>query len=983
MGGSPGSCSSRIAASLAVLAALAAAPAVAQTPAAPGLHALAGAPRTVAPGPAADPRGARLADALRSRRAALAAARASGARAAPARDQAAALERLRARAGADFELRIDPHRRTPRMIRGRLQRASAAGRGRAERTARAFLRDQRALLRLADPDTELVLARQERDALGRTHLRFRQRHRGVPVEPAELLVHLDPSGDVDVVNGGWEPTPRLDPSPAISASAAVGQARAEVAGGAAAEVPAPELIVWAPGDRRPRLAWSVFVPASVAEQWRVVIDARSGQRLDAWNTAMDQAVAGSGIDLLGVTRPIQVWAEGGTHYLVDAGKAMFDPASDPPDPAASRGVITILDARNQPPNADPQSIPPLFQITSAAASEPAAAWLADGVSALNNFSAVYDYFWLAHGRDSLDGQGGSILAIVRLGIGFDNAFFLSEQNLMAFGDGQAFAAALDVVGHELAHGVTFHSANLVYRDEPGALNEAMSDIFGEMVEASVDGAPDWLVGSPPALGAPLRNMANPGSLSIPGIGPYPAHYSQRYLGSFDNGGVHINSSIVNHAFYQLAAGIGGGVGIEAAAEVFYRALTVYLTANSRFVDARLACLQAATDLFGPESLVRQRVADAFDQVGIAEGPGTEPPPAYPGTEGDDSVLFLRYQYLPTYDDWAYFLYRFEPDLDGGLGPYPLSAWAVDGKRPSVTGDGELAYFIDPLDDVCSILTDGSELEELCITDPSIPPVASVAVAPRGDVYGFVMRNELGERLNEITVIDLDAAPPNDVLTYRLDAPVTVPSPTGGAMIATVRYADAMDITADGRYVIYDALNGLQVAGGGSVDVWSLYALDRVTGAIAAIVPPQPGWDVGYPALAQRSDNFLVFDAVDIESGVGNVLAGNLDSGEQATIASGLDGFAVPGYDGADARVVYSAPAANETGFELVGRAVSGWLAPQGAPQPWLDDADLSVVYRRGVFVPEPGAGMLGAVVVAALSALARRGREGAGSGPGR
>jgi Zn-dependent metalloprotease len=962
-----------------VLAAVALAAAGAPAAEAPRvtLRPLPSAPRLSAPpatGGRGDPRAARLRATVERARESVAAGQAARARERDAnargqRELQTALERLRARAGGAVEVKMDPRRRLPRMLRGRLQAATAAGPGatRAERTARAFLRDQRALLRLADPDAELALAREQRDELGRTHLRFRQRHRGVPVLPGELLVHLDGRGDVDVVNGTWAETPELAVAPALTAEAAVAQARAEIAGALDAPIPAPELIVWAPGDRPARLAWSVFVPATVSAQWRVVLDAATGARLDAWNTAMDADVVGSGLDLLGALRAMHVWSEAGTHFLVDASKAMFDPTSDPPDPDASRGAITILDAQHQPPTSDPQSIPSLFHVTSTSANGP---WLADGVSALVNFSAVYDYYLAAHGRDSLDDQGGSILAIVRLGQDFQNAFFLSEQNLMAFGDAQPYAAALDVVGHELTHGVTFHSANLIYRDEPGALNESMSDIFGEMVEASVNGAPDWLVGS--ELSAPLRSMSNPGSLTVFGA-PYPSHYSQyRRLGNVDSGGVHVNSSIVNHAFFQLAAGlVGNGIGIADAARIFYRALTVYLTANARFVDARLACVQAAADLFGAGSNQEQRVRQAFDAVGIVDGTGTPPPTPFPGTEGDDSTLFLRSE-LGTY-----FLYRLEPDLDGGT-PFPLSFFDVGDKRPAITGDGSLAWFVDSLDDLCFIATDGSESQETCSFD--LDPesslqgqVASVAVSPSGDVYGFVLRDLFtGERLNEITIIDVTADPPDDVRTYTLDAPVTVPTPGGGISIATVEFADALEITADDEMVVYDALNILQLASGGAVEVWSIYALDRASGNIFAIVPPQPGVDVGYPALAQRSDGFLVFDAVDVASGIGVVLAGNLSTGALTPIATGIDGFSVPGYSGDDTRVIYSFAAATETGFSLRAQTVAGRVTPQGAPVPWITDGDYSTVYRRGPFVPEPGAGTLAAAAALALAALARR-----------
>jgi Zn-dependent metalloprotease len=123
---------------------------------------------------------------------------------------------------------MDARRRTPRLLRGRLQRSIAAGPGRtrSERTARTFLRDQRALLRLADPDVELELTREERDALGPHPSPFPTATPGVPVEPAELLVHLDPRGDVDVVNGSWAPTPEIaTPRRRSRADAAVGLAR--------------------------------------------------------------------------------------------------------------------------------------------------------------------------------------------------------------------------------------------------------------------------------------------------------------------------------------------------------------------------------------------------------------------------------------------------------------------------------------------------------------------------------------------------------------------------------------------------------------------------------------------------------------------------------------------------------------------------------------------------------------------------------------
>lgn len=873
-----------------------------------------------------------------------------------------AIARLRERANGAVDVAMDARRRTPRMMRGKLQRATDAGPGatRAERTARVFLREQRALLRIAEPDVELTLVREQHDELGRTHLRFRQRVDGVPVEPAELLVHLDPRGDVEVVNGSWAPTPSVG-APSISAEDAVARARIETPGAIDAAIPDPEWIVWAPGGRPARSAWSVFVPASLTQQWIVVIDATSGEPLTSWNTVMEGDVAGNGTDLLGANRPLHVWQEDGTNYLVDASKPMFDPTSDPPGPQTARGVIAIFDAQNQPPNDNPDDIPDAFQITSAATSEPAATWLPDGVSALANLSSVYDYYRNVHGRDSLDGEGGSIYAVVRIGRDYANAFFSWTLNVMAFGDHDDYAAALDAVAHELTHGVTQHSANLIYRDESGALNESMSDVFGEMVEWHVTGANDWIIGS--ILREPVRNMADPASMSAYGQ-PYPTHYSQyRHLGDLDSGGVHINSSIINLAYYQLAVGLSGGIGNGDAERIFYRALTVYLTASSQFIDARLACVQAAADLFGEGSLQQQRVRAAFDFVGIVDGTSTPPEPPFPGTDGDDSTLFLRYDAVIG----SYLLYRAEPDLDGNV-PSLLSAFDVSSARPAVTGDGSAAWFVDSLNDLCVIATDGSQAQESCAGLPG--QVSSVGVSPNGKVYGFVLRDaDTGERRNQISVIDLSVQPPG-VATYELDAPVTTPGPNGSMSVATVQYADSMDFTADDRMVVYDALNRLEFAGE-QLDVWSIYALDRATGDVFAIVPPQPRMDIGFPSLAQRSDDFVVFDAYDVSSATGSVMAANLQTGEVTTVATGLAGYGVPGYNGDDTRVIYSDGADNDTGFSLFAQAVADRVAPQGAPTAWASDADFGAVYRRGTFVPEPSASALALFAVAALAALAR------------
>ncbi|RMF57727.1 MAG: T9SS C-terminal target domain-containing protein [Calditrichaeota bacterium] len=205
------------------------------------------------------------------------------------------------------------------------------------------------------------------------------------------------------------------------------------------------------------------------------------------------------------------------------------------------------------------------------------------------------------------------------------------------GDGVTFSplVSIDVVGHEITHGVTEHSANLVYSYESGALNESFSDIFGEAIENYAAGSNDWLIGDDIDIsGNGIRNMSNPNEDGDPDT--YKGTYWA--TGSGDNGGVHTNSGVQNFWFYLLTNGGSGvndngfsynvsGIGLTKAAAIAYRNLTVYLTTNSNYSDAYLGALDAATDLYGAGSAEYNSVSDAWDAVGVDDsnaGGGSNP-----------------------------------------------------------------------------------------------------------------------------------------------------------------------------------------------------------------------------------------------------------------------------------------------------------------------------------------------------------------------
>ena len=854
---------------------------------------------------------------------------------------------------ADLDVHYRPFAGTPRQIKvkanaatgrsaGKLGNAMvgmAPGKDRDVSTARAFLREHSGLLKLADTDKELSLMRHWADDLGHTHLRYTQTYKGLPVWPAELNVHLDADGDVDLVNGAYVATPRrLVDTPVVSQDRAQGIAIRHVQSAESPDTVTSELIVYAPGSSAARLSWKIRVIIAPAADWLVVVDALNGNILTSYNQVNTDGESGAGTDLTNTTRDLNVWYGDNLYYMIDTSKAMYDAASDPPALDQTNGAIIVVDMENNElPDEGQFSAKHITSISSNAG------WLPDGVSLAYNLSQTYDYFHTVHNRNSIDGEGGNILGFVRLGSGLDNAFWNSNSKALFFGDANIYAAALDVVAHEFTHGVTDFTCNLVYRDQPGALNEAFSDIFGEMVEAHATGATDWIMGT--VLGDNLRNLKDPSSMEITAGYAYPSKMSEFYsrgsellqmLQDEDYGGVHINMTIVTHAFYLLAEGLTDAIGQDKAAAIFYRAQTVHLVTNSQFIDMRLACIQSAEELYGTDSTEAQKVAEAFDAVEIVDDDGTTDPEPSDPVSGEDSYLFVSYR-----ENDGYYLARRETAQGDNENGSWLSASPVKRARPSVSGDGELAFFVDASNDACFIATDNYG-SETCMGMPD--QIHSVAMSPDAQVYGFVLLDDDGEPTDQIMVIDTRTDDPAKM--FDLVAPGTE-----GYSVQTVVYADSMDFTSDNRYLMYDAYNILALEDGSQIGVWSIYAIDLETEQTYALLEPTPEYDIGYPALSQSTDHMLTWDNYHTASGVSTVAAGNLIKGDVVAVGTVAGDFGVPGYNGDDSGIAYGqVDATYVTGYSMELQPLeSDMITPTGNPSIDLVDAEFGVIYRRGTY----------------------------------
>jgi len=249
--------------------------------------------------------------------------------------------------------------------------------------------------------------------------------------------------------------------------------------------------------------------------------------------------------------------------------------------------------------------------------------------AYDGAGATYDLYFELYDRRSIDDHDMDLVSTVHFDVKYDNAFWNGSQMVYGDGDGeifQRFTKSIDVIGHELTHGVTQYEANLIYKNQPGALNESFSDVFGSLVKQRVlnqtaDQA-DWLIGeglfTNKVNGVALRSMKAPGTAyndPVLGKDPQPATMKDYYRGTDDNGGVHINSGIPNHAFY-LAATTIGGYAWEKAGQIWYIALRDRLRSTSNFKRAASATITVAGELYGQNSPEQKAVSAAWQSVGV-------------------------------------------------------------------------------------------------------------------------------------------------------------------------------------------------------------------------------------------------------------------------------------------------------------------------------------------------------------------------------
>jgi bacillolysin len=468
-------------------------------------------------------------------------------------------------------------------------------------------------LALSEED-ELRPVKSWRDALGFTHEKYQQYYRGVRVEGATWTVHSDQQ-QVYLMSGSYRPMPQIDLRPRLTAASALRRAQQQVGISPAqwleTENPAELVIYNEPqGARAPLLAYKLELYA-LEPLYRayVFIDAQTGGLLTEHSLIHTTDVPASGASRY----------NGNVSFTADFTGLLYRLRQK----QQGNGVetYTMKNGTSYSNAGDVTSSSTVFN------SDPT------GVQAHWGAEITHQYFLQKHNRNSFDGAGAAIRSYVHFGSNYVNAFWDGQRVTYGDGNGSSFGplVSLDIVGHEITHGVTQHTADLVYNYESGALNESFSDIFGEAIEHYAIGSNDWQVGADITLngGGGIRSLKNPNQFGDPDT--YKGNYW--YSGTGDNGGVHINSGVQNKWFYLLSVGESGvndfgksyavtGIGIEKAAAIAYRNLSVYLNSSSSYSDAREGAIQAARDLFGEGSPEVKATADAWYAVGVGSPAGT-------------------------------------------------------------------------------------------------------------------------------------------------------------------------------------------------------------------------------------------------------------------------------------------------------------------------------------------------------------------------
>ncbi len=518
--------------------------------------------------------------------------------------------------------------------------------------SKSFLKD----ILKTDEGTDFYLRDVQTDDLGMTHEKYQQTHNGIKVAFHEYIVHKDKERIIVSINGDYSKLPKdIRQTPILSFSDALEkgttkknmknvtvhqlQKEKSVEKYTTQGTDKYELVYIIGNDNQWHLAYkATLTPDNIMNDCNAYISSETGDIVFVQPLVFKTNASGTAATRYSGVRNIttdsnngqfrlQEVSRGGSNTAIQTFNFQHNPAYYVNE--TQTGMNNAVDFRDNDNN-----------------------WTAVEFDNINGDNGAldahwgaemtFDYFRTVHSRNSYDNNNGTIRNYVHVRtrddnnpniiINMDNAFWAGNYNAMFYGDGDVLfnvVTSLDVIAHEIGHGVCQSSAGLVYQGESGAINESLSDIWGACIENwATTNKQTWLIGEDITLSNPcLRNMQNPGTTTLPSNWRQPNTYGAGTYWYGANADPHINSGIMNYWFYLLSVGGNGtndkgntynvvGIGIDRAAKIVYRAENYYMTSSTNFNSARTLTIQAATNLYESCSSEVVAVTNAWHAVGV-------------------------------------------------------------------------------------------------------------------------------------------------------------------------------------------------------------------------------------------------------------------------------------------------------------------------------------------------------------------------------
>lgn len=778
-------------------------------------------------------------------------------------EQQTALAKLTQKsAQGGWQARFNSQSGTVALLRSAQHQATAISRSSVGSTlldvlekSKGFIRDNAALLKLQEFSDSFSLKSQTRDDNNSRHLRFNQHINGIPVWGKELLLHFNASGEIYQFNGDYLPDGTMpDPIAMLFAEDAIDATKIHL-NAEQLDKPTAELVYYSRESHEPVLAWKVDARPKLNQWYHYFVDAQDGHIIHRINNMHTSVAQSSGLDLTGAKVNFNSWLSNDVYFMLDPTFPLNDvtPEYDPiNNDLNAKGDTIIVDANNQ------STFDNLLHVTSRSANT---GWDATAVSVMHNTRIIYDYYLENFGRKSLDDNNMNLLSVIHFDQDWAQAAWNGQAMIYGDGDGQLFgslAKCFDVAAHEMTHGVITHTANLIYENQSGALNESFADIFAVLMDPE-----DWTLGEDCTIASPgyLRNLQDPSDALSKQPSKFSDYVNLPNTENGDNGGVHINSGIPNHAFYLTAKDLGH----QSTGKIYYRALNTYLTASSQFIDAREALEQSATDLFGATSKELKAVSLAWDTVEVTEettGPaGSTRPSVTDPVVGDDLMVYLTPQFgsSTAFDIYRQTLTKPFTGYDESKNVGPLNKFSARLARPTVitASNGTFITYVGEDNNLYVINPGADARNDLMIGDGAI---WTATFSPDGRYAAYT--TPLLED-NQIHIVDLKEA-------KAYDYPIVLPSyqESASAQSVKVRFADSLSFDYTSEKLVFDVLlcaslpnDSCDESQNSGYNYWGIGTLDVVNGGTFKFPFPSqsPLFSLGYPVFASNNNFVSLLD----------------------------------------------------------------------------------------------------------------------------